>query len=72
MTARYIPTRRTLLQRIAARIELAWCRYRLQCLIDEREGYERAGVPMGPLYIINTEHMERELRSRVGILECLL
>lgn len=66
-----IPTRRSLWQRIALRLELAWCRWRLQCIVDEREGYERAGVQMGPLYIINCEHMERDLRSRIGLLECM-
>ena len=70
--ARYsIPTRRPLWQRILTRIDLAWSRWRLQCLIDEREGYERAGVRLGPLYIINSEHMERDLRSRIGVLEIL-
>lgn len=71
--ARYvIPTRQPLWRRIAIRIDLAWSRWRLQCLIDEREGYERAGVQMGPLYIINSENMEMDLRSRIGVLECLL
>lgn len=71
--ARYvIPTRRPLWHRITARIELAWCRYRLRCLVDEREAYASAGVRMGPVYLFNCEHMERELRSRIGLLECLL
>lgn len=71
--ARYvIPTRQPLWRRLWLRIDLAWCRWRLQCLIDERDGYERAGVKVGPIYLINCEHMERELRSRIGVLECLL
>lgn len=69
--SRVITTRRTLLARLSARIELAWCRYRLRCLIDEREAYMQARVPMGPRYRENCDRQARDLRARIALLECL-
>ncbi len=66
-----IPTRRPLWMRLWVRLQLAYLRWCLRSLIDERDGYERAGVPLGPIYIINSEHQERDLRNRIGVLECL-
>ena len=70
--ARYtIPTRRPIWMRLWVRLQLAWCRWRIKCLQDERDNYEAAGFPLGPIYIINSEHQERDLRNRIGVLECL-
>lgn len=64
-----IPTRRSFLTSLARRLELAWCRWRLRCLMDEYEGYMESGFPVGPIYIINCELQASELRQRIAMLE---
>lgn len=64
-----IPTRRPWWQCIGLRIELAWCRWRLRCLMDEYEAYLASGYPLGPGYIINCELQASELRQRIAMLE---
>lgn len=64
-----IPTRRSFVHRLTRRIELAWCRWRLRCLMDEYQGYMDSGFPVGPLYIINCELQANELRQRIAVLE---
>jgi len=51
------------------RILLAYLRFCLRCIEDERETYERAGVPLGPRYLENSERQASLLRSRIAMLE---
>jgi len=45
---------------------LAW---RERCIVEERQGYAKAGVPMGPTYLKNCAEAERDLRSRQAMLD---
>ncbi len=66
-----IPTHRPLWQRVVRRLRLAYLRWLLRSVVDEREGYERAGVPLGPLYLINSVNLESDLRARIAVYEVL-
>ena len=65
-------TSRPLWRRVVMRLELAWCRWQLRSIVDEVNGYEDAGVKLGPVYLINCENQARDLRARISVLEFLL
>lgn len=65
-------TARLMLRAILLRLDLAFCRWRLRCIEQEREGYENAGVMLGAQYLINTEAQASDLRSRIQRLEQVL
>lgn len=66
-----IPTHRPLWQRAVLRVHLAYLRWCLRAVIEEREGYVRAGLVLGPQYAANSARQEDELRSRIAVLEVL-
>lgn len=76
--ARYtIPTRRPLWMRLWVRLQIAWLQHKLDCLLDERTGYQQAAdmpgseFKLGPQYLANCAKQERELKSRIAVLEVL-
>lgn len=73
-----IPTRRPLWMRLWVRLQLSVLRGQLECLVDERAGYQlAASMPetkfkLGPQYLENCATQERELNARIAVLEVLL
>ncbi len=80
--ARYtIPTRRSPLQRLVRAIELAYLRWCLRSVVDERDGYLKAEEQaraelgdafepiVGPEYLANSKKQEDELNARIALLE---
>lgn len=45
---------------------LLWC---ARCIVEEREGYERAGLALGEAYMRNSHAQEHDLRARAAILQ---
>ncbi len=69
--ARYtIPTHRPWWSIAWRALQREWLKHRLQCVVDERQGYLDAGVPMGPEYLANCEKQIADFRQRLAILEC--
>jgi hypothetical protein len=72
-----IPTRRPLWMRIWVRLQLRLLRSKLECLVDERADYQAvADMPgsefkLGEQYLANCAKQERELKSRIAVLEVL-
>ena len=62
--------RRNVLVRAWRAVVLWKLRHDLECLQAEREGYQAAGVPLGAQYLANCADQERDLRSRIAMLEC--
>ena len=58
-----------LLRAVQRRLLLAYLRFCLRCVVDERETYQVAGVPLGPQYLRNSERQASVLRSRIAMLE---
>ena len=48
---------------------LRWYRWHLRCILEERHGYQDAGVPLGAAYLRNAEFQARVLRGRIAFLE---
>lgn len=48
---------------------LAYLRFCLRCVVDEREAYQLAGVPLGRQYLANSERQASVLRARIALLE---
>ncbi len=69
MSATIIPTRRSMAWRAFRFARLAVLRWQERCVIDEREGYLDAGVPLGPQYLANSVAKEEELRVEIALLE---
>lgn len=68
MTARVIPTRPGLRRCLVRSIRLAWLRWNLECLRDEREHYSSLGWA-GPIYMRNSFQQELQLRARIRSLD---
>lgn len=51
-------------------LRLAYLRWCLRCVNDERTAYQAANFPLGPQYLRNSAAMARDLRSRIAALEC--
>lgn len=56
--------------RVLRALHLAYLRWCLRCLNDERTAYLAANFPLGPQYLRNSAAMARDLRSRIAALEC--
>lgn len=68
--ARYvIPTHRPWWSVAWRALQRAWLQHRLQCVVDERQGYLDAGIAMGPGYLANCELQIADLRQRLALLE---
>ena len=68
--ARYtIPTHRPWWSTAWRALQLAWLRHRLDCVVDEREGYLAAGMALGEKYLANSAESERDLKARIALLE---
>ena len=50
-------------------LQREWLLHRLQCIVDEREGYLAAGMTLGEQYLANGAEQERELKARIALLE---
>lgn len=72
-----IPTRRPLWMRLWVRLQLRVLRGQLECLVDERAGYQQAAempgseFKLGEQYLANCAKQERELKSRIAVLEVM-
>jgi len=51
------------------RIQIAYFRFCLQAIVEEREAYQAAGVQLGPAYLANSYQQAQDLRCRIAILE---
>ncbi len=51
-------------------VQLAWLRYRRQCVIDEMNGYREGGMELGPLYVSNCRAQIDAYSVRIAMLEC--
>ncbi len=67
--ARIIPTRRPFLFRVWRNLYARYLRWCERSVIDEREGYKQAGIPLGPDYERNSVRQEEILRVRIADLE---
>lgn len=45
---------------------LLWC---LRCVVEEREVYMQSGMALGEAYIRNSRAQERDMRSRISMLQ---
>lgn len=68
MTARVIPTRPGLRRCLWRSIRLAWLRWHLECLRDERDHYASLGWA-GPVYMRNSLQQELQLMARIRKLD---
>lgn len=68
MTARVIPTRPGLRYCLLRALRLAFYRWELSCLRDEREHYTSLGW-VGPVYMRNSLQKELQLVARIRLLE---
>ena len=68
--ARYtIPLHRPWWERAWRWVQREWLLHRLQCVVDERQGYLDAGISMGPGYLANCERQIADFRQRLALLE---
>ena len=67
--ARVIRTHRPWLARVWRDAYAAYLRWCERCVVEERQGYEDAGINMGPEYIRNSYRQEELLRVRIADLE---
>ena len=66
---RVLPTRRSLWFRLVRACRLRVLRWQLDCLRDERQAYQEAGLRIGPIYLRNSYQQELGLLARIRQLE---
>ena len=64
-----IPTHRPWWTLAWRAMQRAWLRHRMQCVMDERDGYLSAKMKLGPKYLENCERQIDDFRQRLAILE---
>ena len=71
MTARAIPTRRSVLSRLWAAVQIEWLTWRRDCIYDELYAYRDGGVILGQQYLDNCFAQIEAYDARIAVLEVL-